>query len=277
MHSTKLESLPALPEVMSTSCTSINQQPSGETDGNRHETMNPSNEPTERSKSAASLGGARSHQSLSAPSAAQGASPSQQLLVPSAKPSNAAAGTSLAAVNELSPELAAASAAAAALASLQHPFTLSPGELAAAFTCLSTDGQRVTRTDIRDFMDFYFPDMPDKLERMLLGGNNKEDREIGLVTLVKIMSKKKDMAVCTYQDVGKALASGLRVPLGEGVVMSQQAVKACVERITERAPIRVPTDLSAVMARLDADADGAVGVEDWKAVRCVCSLVGVAQ
>ncbi|KAI9217212.1 hypothetical protein BC828DRAFT_391767 [Blastocladiella britannica] len=173
------------------------------------------------------------------------------------------------ALNE-SPEVIAARLAAEAVALSAQQITLSAGELAAAFAMLSTDGQRVTRNDIRDFLAFYLPDLPEKLEKLLLGGNAKEDREIPLSTLIKLMSRKKDMAAATYQDLAKFIGANFHSPTTDGVVMSEGQVAGMVEIMNKRQAIRTSSDFSSLMAALDADNDGDVGVDDWKLLRTIC-------
>ncbi|KAI9168201.1 hypothetical protein H9P43_007573 [Blastocladiella emersonii ATCC 22665] len=168
------------------------------------------------------------------------------------------------------PEAAAARAAAEAAALSSQQIALSSAELAAAFLFLSSDGQRVTRTEIRDFLAFYFPDLPEKLTRALLGGNTKEDREISLPTLVKVLHRKKDMARATYGDLSKLIAANYHVPSNDGVVMAEPAVRGCIATANQLEPIVAPGDFEALMARLDLDADGSLGVEDWKHIRTLC-------
>ncbi|KNE69580.1 hypothetical protein AMAG_14137 [Allomyces macrogynus ATCC 38327] len=152
----------------------------------------------------------------------------------------------------------------------QQPVTLSAGELAAAFAFLSSDGVRVTRTDVRDFIDYYFPDLADKLERPLTGGTTKEDREISLATLIKVMNRKRDVARATWDDVGKIFAAQMHVPVANGVLVSGAGVASVVDLLNSGEYMTAPSDVDVVMQALDPDGDGVVNVDDWRQIKAHC-------
>ncbi|KAJ3370754.1 hypothetical protein GGF31_003777 [Allomyces arbusculus] len=152
----------------------------------------------------------------------------------------------------------------------QQPVTLSAGELAAAFAFLSSDGVRVTRTDVREFIDFYFPDLADKLERPLTGGTTKEDREISLATLIKVMNRKRDVARATWDDVGKIFAAQLHVPVANGVLVSGAGVASMVDLLNSGECMTAPSDVDVIMQALDPDGDGVVNVDDWRQIKAHC-------
>ncbi|KAJ1500854.1 hypothetical protein HMI54_010463 [Coelomomyces lativittatus] len=144
--------------------------------------------------------------------------------------------------------------------------TLTSQDIVASFNILSQNNKRVTKEHIQVFLKTYFPNLPPKLEKLLLGNIGGQKTLFKLKELQTILRKKENASSVTYNDLAKIFEFQYHSQLLEGYIIDTVALKLLIEKINESLGISLPQDLSFVLKTIDLEHDRHLSIQKWNQI-----------